>query len=100
MDGVKEMAALADNIDTTFMRIGRETGNTFHEKIKRPFIPYVVVARRGHPRNPVAFYSKGKFTADLSINPLIECVLDKVTVYMSDKQSSGNIWTAQKTFRL
>jgi 2'-5' RNA ligase len=100
MDGVKEMAALADNIDSALMSIGKATGNTFHERIKRPFIPYVVVVRRGRPRNPIVLQSKGRYFRDMTLNPPIECVLDKVTVYMSDKQSSGNIWTVQKTFRL
>jgi hypothetical protein len=88
------MAALADSIDAMLMRIGEATGNTFHEKIKRPFIPYVVVVRRGRPRNPVGMYN------DLLLDPPLECVLDKVAVYMSEKRPSGKVWTAQKVFRL
>jgi hypothetical protein len=99
-DGIEEMTALADNIDARLMRVGKKIGYIFHERIKRPFIPYVVVVRRGRPRFPVGLHSKGKYFKDMTINPPLECVLDKVAVYISDKQSSGDVWTAQKVFRL
>jgi hypothetical protein len=96
------MTALADSIDTALMRTGKETDYMIHERIQRPFIPYVVIVRRGRPRNPVALYNKGKLFHNINMmfNPPLECVLDKVTVYMSDKMSSGDVWTAQKVFRL
>jgi 2'-5' RNA ligase len=99
-DGVKEMTALADSIDTRLMRIGKTIGYIFRERIKRPFIPYVVLVRRGRPRNPVGLRPKGKYSQAMTFNPPLECVLDKVAVYISEKQSSGNVWTAQKVFRL
>jgi 2'-5' RNA ligase len=99
-DGVEEITALADSIDARLTRVGKKIGYIFHERIKRPFIPYVVVVRRGRPRTPVALDSKGKYFQDMTFNPPMECVLGKVAVYISAKKSSGDVWTAQKVFGL
>jgi 2'-5' RNA ligase len=99
-DGVEEMAALADNIDTALMRRGKETDFSIQEKVRRPFIPYVVLVRRGRPRNTIVLYRKGKYYKDMTLNPPLECVLDKATVYISGKRSSGDVWTTQKEFPL
>jgi 2'-5' RNA ligase len=98
-DGVEEMTALADSIDAALTRIGNKTGYMFREKIERPFTPYIVVVRRGRPRNTIVLHRKGKDLKE-TLNPPLECVLDKVAVYMSDKISSGNVRTVQKVFRL
>jgi 2'-5' RNA ligase len=95
-EGIEEMTALADSIDAGL----KETGYMFHDKIRRPFTPYVVVVRRGRPRNPIGLHRKGKYFHDMSLNPPMECVLDKVAVYISDKRPSGDVWTAQKVFKL
>jgi 2'-5' RNA ligase len=95
-DGIEEMTALADSIDAALMQ---RAGYMFHEKIKRPFIPYIVVVRRGRPRNRIGLGHKGKYLRDMTLNPPLECVLDKAAVYISDKQSSG-VWTTRKVFCL
>jgi 2'-5' RNA ligase len=98
--GIEEMTALADSIDTGLMRAGKTTGFMFREKIKRPFIPYIVLVRRGRPRNTIVLRCTGKYLPGICFNPPLECVIDKVGVYMSDKMASGDVWTAQKEFRL
>jgi hypothetical protein len=99
-DGIEEMAVLADSINVVLLRTGKETGYMFREKVRQPFIPYVVLVRRGRPRNTIVLRHKGKYFHDMTLNPPLECVLDKVAVYISGKQSSGEVWTTQKLFRL
>jgi 2'-5' RNA ligase len=99
-DGIEEMTTLADSIDAALMRTSNETGYMLREKVRRPFIPRVVLVRRGRPRNTIVLRRKGKYLEDMTLNPPLECTLDKVAVYMSDKMSSGDVWTAQEVFRL
>jgi 2'-5' RNA ligase len=100
-DGIEEMRLLANSIGIALIHSARkENGFKFCEKVRRPFIPYVVLVRRGRPRNTIVLRRKGEYFQDMSFNPPLECVLDKTAVYMSDKQSSGDVWTAQEAFRL
>jgi|GEM_PF-242119 len=98
-DGATEASALAAAVEDALERVGRETGQPFRPRERRPFAPHVTLARADRPGVVLSASERAALSASIA-NAGAACVVDRVVVCRSGLGRDGARYEALAEFVL